>query len=219
MKRDREPSWTIDELSGAVEAALAEGYDGPPNARVRGVPDERTIRYYTTLGLLDRAHEMRGRTALYGRRHLLQLVAIKKLQAQGRTLAEIQRTLFGQTDATLARMAGIKGGEAGGRPATAPARPARAFWRQAPAPAQFSAPELDGEPVRATSSAAVPPAADDDIEVLQGIELAPDVTLLLAAARPVESEELPDLRAAAGPLIDRLARLRIISPRGRGDSK
>ena len=82
---------TIDELSVAVAAALEEGYAGAPNARVREVPDPRTIRYYTTLGLIDRPAEMRGRTAFYGRRHLLQLVAIKKLQARGRSLAEIQQ--------------------------------------------------------------------------------------------------------------------------------
>ena len=70
------------------------------------MPDRRTIRYYTTLGLIDRPAEMRGRTALYGRRHLLQFVAIKKLQARGRSLAEIQQALAGQTDKELARIAG-----------------------------------------------------------------------------------------------------------------
>src|ERR1700722_789699 len=93
-----EPRWTIDALGEAVTAALADGYDGPPNGRVRDVPDRRTIRYYTTLGLLDRPAEMKGRTALYGRRHLLQLVAIKQLQARGRSLAEVQQALLGQPD-------------------------------------------------------------------------------------------------------------------------
>jgi DNA-binding transcriptional MerR regulator len=219
MKRNREPSWTIDELRGAVEAALAEGYDGPPNARVRGVPDERTIRYYTTLGLLDRANEMRGRTALYGRRHLLQLVAIKKLQARGRTLAEIQRALLGQTNVALARVAGIKCSEPEEPAAASPARPLRAFWRQAPAPALSSTPQFDGEPVHAERSHAVSAAADEHLQVLQGIELTSDVTLLFAAARPLESEDLEGLRAAAVPLIDLLARLQVIPPRGRGESK
>jgi hypothetical protein len=31
---------------------------------------------------------MQGRTALYGPRHLLQVVAVKRRQAQGRSLAE-----------------------------------------------------------------------------------------------------------------------------------
>ena len=37
-----------------------DGYDGPPNGRVRDVPDRRTIRYYTTIGLLDRPAEVSG---------------------------------------------------------------------------------------------------------------------------------------------------------------
>src|SRR6185437_14316218 len=102
MKGHDEPRWTIDELGAKAAEALAVDYAGPPNDRVRDVPDRRTIRYYTTLGLIDRPAEMRGRTALYGRRHLLQIVAIKKLQALGRSLAEIQHVLTGQTDKELA---------------------------------------------------------------------------------------------------------------------
>src|ERR1700736_5292975 len=105
MTPSREPLWTIDELGARVALALSVDYEGPPNSRVREIPDRRTIRYYTTLGLIDRALEMRGRTALYGRRHLLQLVAIKRLQARGLSLAEIQQRLVGQSDAALDRLA------------------------------------------------------------------------------------------------------------------
>ena len=55
---------------------------GRPAARVRAVPDRRAIRWYTTIGLIDRPVAHRGRTALYGPRHLLQLVAVKRLQAR-----------------------------------------------------------------------------------------------------------------------------------------
>src|SRR5215813_5505477 len=103
----REPFWTIDELGAEVAAALAVGYEGAPNGRVRDVPDRRTIRYYTTLGLLDRPAQMRGRTALYGRRHLLQLVAIKRLQTRGLTLREVQEKLLGLTDTALQRLAQV----------------------------------------------------------------------------------------------------------------
>src|SRR5437016_12050752 len=99
------PLWTLDELGAQVALPLAVDYPGAPDNRTRDIPDQRTIRYYTTLGLLDRAAELRGRTALYGRRHLLQLVAIKRLQARGLALADIQERLLGATDATLARIA------------------------------------------------------------------------------------------------------------------
>jgi len=105
MKRDSETPWTIDELGAETARALSVDYEGPPNERVREIPDLRTIRYYTTLGLIDRPLGMRGRTALYGRRHLLQLVAIKRLQAGGTTLADVQRHLVGLSDAALERLA------------------------------------------------------------------------------------------------------------------
>src|SRR6478752_5729415 len=93
--------WTIAELAERVAAALAGNFDGVGNGRVRDVPDLRAIRYYTTIGLLDRPAEMRGRTAYYGRRHLLQLVAIKKLQAEGNSLSEIQARLIGLSGSAL----------------------------------------------------------------------------------------------------------------------
>src|SRR3954466_3310278 len=104
MTEDR---WTIEELSERVADALAVGYPGQPSGRVREGPDRRTIRWYTTIGLVDRPTAMRGRTALYGRRHLLQLAAVKKLQSAGRTLAEIQELLLGATDRRLAELAQI----------------------------------------------------------------------------------------------------------------
>src|ERR687884_573773 len=97
--------WTMDELVERVAAALTAEYSGAPNGRVRDLPDRRAIRWYTTTGLVDRPVGLRGRTALYGRRHLLQLVAVKRRQAQGHTLAAIQAELHGASDAELAEVA------------------------------------------------------------------------------------------------------------------
>src|SRR4051812_2534903 len=107
MTRATEPLWTIAELTAQVALELSIASPGALNGRVREVPDLRTIRYYTTLGLIDRPAEMRGRTALYGRRHLLQLVAIKRLQARGLSLAELQEKLLGRTDRELAAIARV----------------------------------------------------------------------------------------------------------------
>ena len=97
--------WTMDELVERVRQALAAEYPGAPNGRVRDVPDRRAIRWYTTTGLVDRPAGMRGRTALYGPRHLLQLVAVKRRQAQGHRLADIQTELAGAPDDQLRRIA------------------------------------------------------------------------------------------------------------------
>jgi DNA-binding transcriptional MerR regulator len=101
----QEPRWTLDELAERVDMALAVDYHGQPSGRVRAVPDRRAIRWYTTIGLIDRPVAHRGRTALYGPRHLLQLVAVKRLQAKGLPLVAIQRELAGATDSQLAGVA------------------------------------------------------------------------------------------------------------------
>jgi hypothetical protein len=151
-----EANWTLDELTERVGAALSIGYDGQPSGRVRDLPDRRAIRWYTTIGLVDRPAAMRGRTALYGPRHLLQLVAIKRLQARGRSLVAIQAELAGATDTKLARVAQLaeapvaKGAPFLPRPpgsADGPAAPARG---PAPAPSHVPAEAPARAPAGAT---------------------------------------------------------------------
>jgi DNA-binding transcriptional MerR regulator len=115
-------SWTLNELVTQAVAATTT-LPAPKNGQVRAVPDERTVRYYQTIGLLDRPAAMRGRTALYTRKHLAQVVAIKRLQSAGRSLAEIQAMWPSLDDHTLARMSGIELGGKGraGR---------REFWKR-----------------------------------------------------------------------------------------
>lgn len=99
--------WTLDQLTERVGDALAVGYPGPPSGRVREVPNQRAIRWYVTRGLVDPPLAMRGRQALYGQRHLLQLVAVKRLQAQGLPLARIQAELSGLPDHALTEIARV----------------------------------------------------------------------------------------------------------------
>ena len=98
---------TLPELVEALPGLLASGYDGARSGRIRDLPDARTVRWYQTLGMVDRPAAFRGRTALFGRHHLLQLAAIKKLQSSGFPLSDIQRGLAGKNDAELARSAGV----------------------------------------------------------------------------------------------------------------
>ncbi|TMR11702.1 MerR family transcriptional regulator, partial [Nonomuraea turkmeniaca] len=99
-------TWTIGELAERAARALRAGA-APANGRVRDVPGERLIRWYTTIGLVDPPLTRRGRIARYGRRHLLQLVAVKRLQAAGHSIAEIQAALAGATDRMLEDAAGV----------------------------------------------------------------------------------------------------------------
>lgn len=93
---------SLEELSCACRVLshhLQLQSDG--NRRVQWELQPRVIRYYTTLGLLDRACEKRGKVAYYGARHLYQLLAIKLLQSQGHSLAEVQTLLLGASDESL----------------------------------------------------------------------------------------------------------------------
>jgi len=128
-------TWTLADLVAEAETHL-EALPPPKNGQVRAVPDDRTVRYYATLGLLDRPAAMRGRTALYGPRHLAQIVAIKRMQSAGHSLADIQQVWPTLDDATLMRISGVK----------LPAQNAAAgkggredFWKREPEPAPVTA--------------------------------------------------------------------------------
>ena len=79
--------------------------------RVQAAPDARTIRYYQTSGLLDRPSRYDGRTARYGQRHLLQLVAVRTLQSNGLSLAQVQTMLAGATTSELQQIIASTFGE------------------------------------------------------------------------------------------------------------
>jgi len=113
-----EISLSLADLSAEVALALSRlGLLGAaPDARVSPAPDARTVRYYTTLGLLDRPVIV-GRQARYGQRHLLQLLAIKALQVRALPLSEIQERLYGRSDAELEALIEALGREAAEAPA------------------------------------------------------------------------------------------------------
>ncbi|MFC7532851.1 MerR family transcriptional regulator [Actinoplanes sp. GCM10030250] len=125
--------WTMEQLVDRVQTALAAEYPGAPNGRVREVPDRRSIRWYTTIGLVDRPLGTRGRVSLYGPRHLLQLVAIKRRQASGRTLAEIQAELAGASEEELSAAARIPADLLSTDPPPVEGPPRTGFWKHSPA--------------------------------------------------------------------------------------
>jgi DNA-binding transcriptional MerR regulator len=206
--KSSEGLWTLDDLTAEVVAALASGYEGAASGRVRDIPDRRTIRYYTTLGLIDRPATMRGRTALYGRRHALQIVAIKKLQAAGRSLAEIQTALAGQTTADLARLAGLGPPEESRAAAQTPTRNDRDFWRQEPA--AHAPAEMRGDEDAAEAPPPVSGPDEESVLALCGIPLGHGITLLLAPSRPLCPEDLETIRSAAAPMVRTLIRSQLI---------
>ena len=97
--------WTITDLARLANVALRVGGIRPVGTHAAQTVSERTIRYYTTIGLLDRPVGWHGVQGRYGRRHLLQLVAIKRLQSEGASTRHLNAQLAGVRDTTLERVA------------------------------------------------------------------------------------------------------------------
>lgn len=95
--------WKLEELAEKSQYFL--GQEGESN-RIQWTPNGRQIRYYTTLGLLDKPHGGRGQGVTYGPKHLLQLIAIKRLQHQGLKLSDIQSMLTGLSSRKLTELLG-----------------------------------------------------------------------------------------------------------------
>jgi len=221
-----EGPWTILELAelaagtlaasepiGSDEAGTPDGPEGAgteasrarTNGRVRDVPNERLVRWYVTVGLVDPPLSRRGRIARYGRRHLLQLVAVKRRQAEGRSLAEIQAELAGATDETLAAIARVPDTVLAPEALQAgvPSAPSRFWTRQARQPDESAADAA----AYGDRGLAVPPTG-----LVHGVRLAPGVTLLLeSAGREPGPDDVTEIVRAAQPLLAELASRRLFA--------
>ena len=182
-------TWTLSELVAEAATRLA-ALPPPKNGQVRAVPDERTIRYYGSIGLLDRPAAMRGRTALYDQRHLAQVVAIKRMQSAGHSLADIQALWPTLDELTLARLSGVE---------VAPrAKATRSeFWKRepvAPATPAVSTPRPRSTPTSVTTISVALAAGATLV-----IDLPEDTAISLAPA------DVRAIRAAAASLVAELA--------------
>ena len=188
--------YTLEQLSERVADLLAEDYNGQQSGRVRELPNGRTIRWYTTIGLVDRPRATRGRVALYGERHALQLAAIKKLQAQGLALAEVQEQLLGVSDARLAELAEV--------------RPTFRFDVVHPSPEVAAEVNAVVEEMLQPEMAAAPDSVTSDTvtALVPAFRVGDSVTVLLnGTTRNLDEADIAQLTAAAEPLLDAIERL------------
>lgn len=208
--------YTIAELADASAAALDALGIAARNGQVRDRPDVRTIRYYATLGLIDPPAEMTGRTARYDGRHLLQVLAVKAMQARGDSLADAQRTLVGASDEELrsaigpglpAALTAVPSpvppsappplrppAPTGARERNAARRAApHPFWRTPPVPPAAEVPELRAAEPGEPGAAGMP-------RPFVAVPLDLGATLLIEGSA-VGAIDTAALRAAAGPLL------------------
>ena len=229
-------TWTINELVEEVARRIA-ALPKPQNGQVRAVPDDRTVRYYGTIGLLDRPAAMRGRTALYGKKHVAQVVAIKRMQTTGKSLADIQALWSTLDDATLSRMSGVE------LPGAKSKAARKEFWKDEPkvtAPARIERAGIERagieragieragiEPAhieragteRAGTERARPAPHMTGAPAELRIELGPQISLSieLSSDISVSLADVAAIRAAAAPLIAELARRQLAVHAEEGD--
>ncbi len=88
--------YTLDQLVTELSQQLQNQNLTLPDRRAAPLPDARSIRYYTSLGLVD-PPLIKNRRAHYQERHLEQVLLIKALQSKGLSLQAIQKQLYGLT--------------------------------------------------------------------------------------------------------------------------
>src|SRR6202158_5345820 len=94
--------WNARGLAAHATALVDAAGVRPTNASARAAPSARAVRFYVASGLLDRP-EGTGTGAIYGYRHLLQLLSIKIRQREGQSLDTIRGEMRDVTGDALER--------------------------------------------------------------------------------------------------------------------
>ncbi len=222
------PSMTLDQLTDAANALLPDYVpDEPVDSRVTGTVNARLIRHYASEGVLDSASRD-GKNAVYFVDHLLQLLALRRLLADGVSAGAIGGALTRLDRDTLRAIAeGTAGSEAlatatppSGSSPSADDRRARAAAALSEIRARSGSrpPDPHRAPFaprpRASSLSARPPSAStppdapthwDRVPLVDGVEL------------HVRSDvRLPDAPSARQRLLDRVIREIVLYAQRRG---
>jgi DNA-binding transcriptional MerR regulator len=94
------------EFARAGEQILAELGLEQARGTVTSVPDERTIRYYMAEGLIQTAGDKQGTASLFSYLNLLQLLTVKKLQAEHFPIRKIRELVAGKSEPELEMLLG-----------------------------------------------------------------------------------------------------------------
>lgn len=141
---------------------------------VTNVPDERTIRYYLSEGLIQSPGEKQGTASVFSYLNLLQLVAVKKLQAEHLPIRKIRELVGDKSEQELETLLGF-GGTTGKKSESE----AKRYLESLLAPSMAEAPPR-ARPMSALKASAAPMQQGDDqaqtpswqrVEIEPGLEL------------------------------------------------
>ena len=155
----------LPEFARVSEQVLAEIGLEQERGTVTSVPDERTIRYYMAEGLIQTPGERQGTASVFGYLNLLQLLTVKKLQAEHLPIRKIRELVAGKSEPELEIMLGVRG--SGGRKTEA-----KQYLETLLASAPSRPPT---QPLAA--AAAVPPSQQTSSHSWQRVEIEPGLEL------------------------------------------
>jgi DNA-binding transcriptional MerR regulator len=108
VERERGKKYVgLPEFARVSEQVLSELGIEQKRGTVSLVPDERTIRYYLAEGLIQPADEKQGTASVFSYKHLLQLVAVKKLQAEHLPIRKIRELVTDKDEQQLKTLLGV----------------------------------------------------------------------------------------------------------------
>src|SRR5690606_30649467 len=96
----REGAWSLDDFVEQVNRLLPDLLPKDAGKRAAEPVNQRLVRHYATQGLLDEPLK-EGREARYLYRHLLQLLVIRRLLAEGFTAVVVGQVLENRSDGEL----------------------------------------------------------------------------------------------------------------------
>lgn len=96
----REGAWSLDQVVEHVNRLLPAVLPKDASGRATETVNQRLVRHYATQGLVDEPLKV-GREARYLYRHLLQLLVVRRLLAEGFSAAVVGRVMAGRADAEL----------------------------------------------------------------------------------------------------------------------
>jgi DNA-binding transcriptional MerR regulator len=165
----------VAELAQEAARILAES-GGAQQARgtVTELPDERTVRYYLSEGLVPPSEEKQGTASVFGYRHLLGLLVVKKLQAEHIPIRKIRELVTGKTERQLERLLGAEQEQGPGSAGRGEALSyLESLLHKSPSP--FAAPPSSPPAARASAPAAAPSDSPREtwarVELERGLEL------------------------------------------------
>ena len=183
----------LPEFARVGEQVLAEMGLEQARGTVTSVPDERTIRYYMAEGLVQTPEEKQGTASVFGYLNLLQLLTVKKLQAEHLPIRKIRELVAGKSEQELETLLGI-----GNTAKKSRETDAKRYLESLLAPSSA--------PAAAPLKEAAPPPQTDQSQSWQRVEIEPGLEL------HIRSDYAPPTSARTKSLLEkaihRLRRLR-----------